>query len=152
MIMDIVMTLEPHGWLDILVQPDQGEQIEIPVSFLSDAVEDITCQIVALHKGATEVTITMQTEPGEYRFLIKKRSQVIVLFMVYEMSDNFSPEAVTEGCLRMSEELTLVKLTKLFYRELSKMKEMGLEEYHKRWSFDFPLNAYERIGRVVQIR
>ena len=31
--MDIVMTLEPHGWLDILVLPDQGEQIEIPVSF-----------------------------------------------------------------------------------------------------------------------
>lgn len=31
--MDIVMTLEPHGWLDILVQPDQGEPIEIPVSF-----------------------------------------------------------------------------------------------------------------------
>ncbi len=150
--MDIVMTLEPHGWLDITIQPNQGEQIEISVSFLSDAVEDITRQIVALHKGATEVTITMQTEPGEYRFLIKKRSQVIVQFMVYEMSDNFSPEAVTEGCLLMSEELTLVKLTKLFYRELSKMKELGLEEYHKRWSFDFPLNAYERIGRVVQIR
>ncbi|WP_186327723.1 hypothetical protein [Paenibacillus xylanexedens] len=52
----------------------------------------------------------------------------------------------------MSEELTLVKLTKLFYRELSKLKEMGPEEYRKRWSFDFPLEAYERIGRVVQIR
>lgn len=150
--MDIVMTLEPHGWLDILVQPGQGEEIEIPVSFLSDAVEDIARQFVALHKGATEVTMTMQTEPGEYRFRIKKRSQTIVQFMVYEMSDNFSSEAVTEGRLLMSEELTLVKLTKLFYRELSKMKEMGLEEYHKRWSFDFPLNAYERIGRVVQIR
>ncbi|MGE6575373.1 hypothetical protein [Paenibacillus xylanexedens] len=150
--MDIVMTLEPHGWLDILVQPDQGEQIEIPVSFLSDAVDEIARQFVALHKGATEVTMTMQTEPGEYRFWIKKRSQVIVQFMVYEMSDNFSTEAVTEGRLLMSEELSLVKLTKLFYRELSKLKEMGLEEYHKRWSFDFPLNAYERIGRVVQIR
>ncbi|PRA08721.1 MULTISPECIES: hypothetical protein [unclassified Paenibacillus] len=150
--MDIVMTLEPHGWLDILVQPDQGEQIEIPVSFLSDAVEDIARQFVALHKGATEVTITMQTEPGEYRFWIKKRSQTMVQFMVYEMSDNFSTEAVTEGRLLMSEELTLVKLTKLFYRELSKMKEIGPEEYHKRWSFDFPLNAYERIERIVQIR
>lgn len=150
--MDIVMTLEPHGWLDILLKPNQGEQIEIPVSFLSDAVDDITRQFVALHKGAAEVTITMQTEPGEYRFRIKKCSKTMIQFMVYEMSDNFSPEAVTEGCLLMSEELTLVKLTKLFYRELSKLKEMGLEEYHKRWSFDFPLDAYERIGRVVQIR
>ncbi|ETT38091.1 hypothetical protein C161_08203 [Paenibacillus sp. FSL R5-192] len=150
--MDIVMTLEPHGWLDILVQPDQGEQIEIPVSFLSDAVDEIARQFVALHKGATEVTMTMQIEPGEYRFWIKKRSQVIVQFMVYEMSDNFSTEDVTKGRLLMSEELTLVKLTKLFYRELSKLKDMGPGEYHKRWSFDFPLNAYERIGRVVQIR
>ncbi|WP_458125916.1 hypothetical protein [Paenibacillus sp. Z3-2] len=150
--MDIVMTLEPHGWMDITIQPNQGEQIEIPVSFLSDAVDEVARHIVALHKGAAEVTMTMQTEPGEYRFWIKKRSQVIVQFMVYEMSDNFSPEDVTKGRLIMSEELTLVKLTKLFYRELSKLKEMGPEEYHKRWSFDFPLDAYERIGRVVQIR
>lgn len=150
--MDIVMTLEPHGWMDITIQPNQGEQIEIPVSFLSDAVGEIARHIVALHKGVTEVTMTLQTEPGEYRFWIKKRSQVIVQFMVYEMSDNFSTEAVTEGGLLMSEELTLVKLTKLFYRELSKLKELGPEEYHKRWSFDFPLDAYERIGRVVQIR
>ncbi|WP_405131721.1 hypothetical protein MHB43_08355 [Paenibacillus sp. FSL H8-0317] len=150
--MDIVMTLEPHGWMDITIQPNQGEQIKIPVSFLSDAVDEVARHIVALHKGAAEVTMTMQTEPGEYRFWIKKRSQVIVQFMVYEMSDNFSTEAVTEGRLLMSEELTLIKLTKLFYRELSKLKEMGLKEYHKRWSFDFPLDAYERIGRVVQIR
>ncbi|MEO2260372.1 hypothetical protein ABGV43_26075 [Paenibacillus amylolyticus] len=121
--MDIVMTLEPHGWLDIVVQPDQGEQIEIPVSFLSDVVDEIARQFVALHKGAAEVTMAMQTEPGEYRFRIKKRSKTMIQFMVYEMSDNFSPEDVTKGRLLMSEELTLVKLTKLFYRELSKLKK-----------------------------
>ena len=80
--MDIVMTLEPHGWLDIVVQPDQGEQIEIPVSFLSDVVDEIARQFVALHKGAAEVTMAMQTEPGEYRFRIKKRSKTMIQFMV----------------------------------------------------------------------
>ncbi|WP_145320076.1 hypothetical protein [Paenibacillus xylanexedens] len=63
--MDIVMTLEPYGWMDITIQPNQGEQIEIPVSFLSDAVDEVARHIVALHRGAAEVTMTMQTEPGE---------------------------------------------------------------------------------------
>ncbi|WP_339837019.1 hypothetical protein [Paenibacillus sp. FSL R7-0272] len=109
-------------------------------------------QLIALHRGAEEVVMVMQTEPGEYRFKIKKIAQARVRFMVYEMRDTFSSQVVTEGTLLMSEELTLVKLTKLFYREFSKLKNLGLEEYKNRWSYGFPMDAYERIGRVVQIK
>ncbi|MGQ8871209.1 hypothetical protein [Paenibacillus sp. TSA_86.1] len=150
--MDIKMKLEPHGWLDIEIESDQEERIEIPVSWLSDALGDMASRLVALHKGAEEVVMVMQTEPGEFRFRIKKTAQARVRFMVYKMHDNFSSQMVTEGALLMSEELTLVKLTKLFYREFSKIRELGLEEYKTRWSYEFPNDAYARIGRVVQIK
>ncbi len=114
--------------------------------------QDVPVGFFVLHKGSEEVVMVMQTEPGEYRFRIKKINQVQIQFMVYEMHDNFSSQVVTEGTLLMSEELTLVKLTKLFYREFSKMRDLGLEEYKTRWSYEFPNDAYERIGRVVQIK
>lgn len=149
--MDITLTLEPHGWLDVSIEYKTHERVELPVSWLSDALGDMARQLVSLHKGTEEVVMVMQTEPGEYRFRIKKTDQARVQFMLYEMHDNFSSQAVTEGNLLMSEELTLVKLTKLFYREFSKLKDMGLEQYQTHWSYEFPMDAYERIGRIVQI-
>lgn len=150
--MGIRMKLEPHGWLDIEIESQLQEIIEISVSWLSDALGDMASQLIALHRGAEEVVMVMQTEPGEYRFKIKKIAQARVQFMVYKMHDNFSSQVVTEGALLLSEDLTLVKLTKLFYREFSKMRDLGLEEYKTRWSYEFPMDAYERIGRVVQIK
>lgn len=31
--MEISMSLEPHGWLDVVINSKDGEEIEIPVSF-----------------------------------------------------------------------------------------------------------------------
>lgn len=148
--MDIVMNLEPHGWLDIFITPTSGERIEILASFLTDAIRDLVDKLIALKKGADDVEITIQTEPGEYRFWIKKQSASRVQFEVYEMSDNFSSEAVHEGRRLMSEEVTRVRLYKLMYRELKKMKDLGLDEYKKRWSGDFPLSGFTQIERYVQ--
>lgn len=148
--MDIVMNLEPHGWLDIFITPTSGERIEIPASFLTDAIRDLVDKLIALRKGADDVEITIQTEPGEYRFWTKKQSASRVQFEVYEMSDNFSSEAVHEGRRLMSEEVTMVRLYKLMYRELKKMKDLGLDEYKKRWSGDFPQSGFTQIERYVQ--
>ncbi|MCG7379094.1 hypothetical protein MH215_18940 [Paenibacillus sp. ACRSA] len=144
------MNLEPHGWLDIFITPTFGERIEIPASFLTDAIRDLVDKLIALRKGADDVEITIQTEPGEYRFWIKKQSASRVQFEVYEMSDNFSSEAVHEGRRLMSEEVTRVRLYKLMYRELKKMKDLGLDEYKKRWSGDFPQSGFTQIERYVQ--
>ncbi|MDQ0170650.1 hypothetical protein [Paenibacillus tundrae] len=148
--MDIVMNLEPHGWLDIFITPTSGERIEIPASFLTDAIRDLVDKLIALRKGADDVEITIQTEPGEYRFWIKKHSLRYVQFEVYEMSDNFSSGAIHEGHRLMSEEVPMVRLYKLMYRELKKMKDLGIDEYKKRWSGDFPLSGFTQIERYVQ--
>lgn len=39
--MDIIMNLQPHGWLDISITSSEGEIIEIPVSFLTDSIHEL---------------------------------------------------------------------------------------------------------------
>lgn len=143
--MEISMSLEPHGWLDVVINSKDGEEIEIPVSFLTDAIYDIANKVSILNNEVNEVIISVQTEPGEYRFRIIKVSNTLSLFEVFEMNDNFSSEMLEEGTLLITEEIKTIRLLRIIHRELTKMKGLGAEEYKKRWNSDFPISAYERI-------
>ncbi|CAH1057806.1 hypothetical protein [Paenibacillus pseudetheri] len=77
---DISMSLQPHGWLDVMIYTTEGEKIEIPVSFLSDAIHEIASKTSSLGLSDNDVIITVQTEPGEYRFKISKITKDLSLF------------------------------------------------------------------------
>ncbi|MEK3779234.1 hypothetical protein [Paenibacillus sp. FSL R5-0810] len=56
--MDIIMNLQPHGWLDISITFSEGEIIEIPVSFLTDSIHELADKSSLLDKDFNEVIIT----------------------------------------------------------------------------------------------
>ncbi|MNK89115.1 hypothetical protein D3C87_1091120 [compost metagenome] len=147
--MEITMTLLPHGWLDISISTSEGKTIEIPVSFLTNAIYEIANKTSSLDKDISDVIITMQTEPGEYRFKITKISNLLCKFQVYEMGDNFSSEAIEEGEFLISEQIQIIRLLRLIFRELTKMRDLGLEEFKERWNSDFPINAYKKIRTTI---
>ncbi|EBK2059899.1 hypothetical protein MJ257_22780 [Paenibacillus timonensis] len=147
--MEISMSLQPHGWLVVMIYTTEGKKFDIPVSFLSDAIHEIASKISILDKDVNEVIITMQTEPGEYRLKISKISNVFCLFQLFEMSDNFSTEATEEGTLLITEEIKTIRLLRIIHRELTKMKDLGSEGFIKRWNSDFPINAYERLTDMI---
>jgi hypothetical protein len=124
--------------------------VRIPVSFLSDAIYEIASKISMMDKDSEVIIITMQTEPGEYRFKISKISQELCLFQVFEMSDNFSSEALEEGILLLSQEIKTIRLARIIYRELTKMKDMGLDEYMDRWGAEFPIEEYRRLSDSIK--
>ncbi len=148
--MEIILDLEEHGWLDVIISTKQGNEIHIPVSFLSDAVYDIASRMSVLDTNYTDITIVLQTEPGEYRLRITKKSEKSCLFEVFEMDDNFSSEYTHEGNLLLVEEVKTIRLIRMIYRELSKMKELGLEEFKRRWNYDFPLGYYIRMSEAIK--
>ena len=84
---------DTHGYLNDSSTPwlvryydifSDGKEIEIPVSFLTDAIYEIANKTSSLVKDINGVIITMQTEPGEFRFNILKISKLLCLFKVYE--------------------------------------------------------------------
>lgn len=143
------MNLEPHGWLDVLLISDAGERIEIPVSFLTDAIHDWAEQISRLKGDVRQVTIVMQTEPGEYRARISKISDQEVRFELLCMNDNFSSQPNEAGKKVFDQNTRTIKLKKTVYRELTKLKNLGADEYKKRWAEPFPSEAYEKIDRSL---
>lgn len=147
--MEISMRLEPHGWLDVLIISREGNEIEIPVSFLTDAIYDLAQKVSILNNEVNEVIIIMQTEPGEYRFRISKISNTHSLFELFEMNDNFSTELIEEGTLLITEEIKTIRLLRIIHRELTTMKALGIEEFKKRWSSDFPISEYKRIADSI---
>ncbi|UKS29335.1 hypothetical protein LOZ80_10530 [Paenibacillus sp. HWE-109] len=148
--MDFRMSLEPHGWLDIVITSNEGTEIEIPASFLSDAISDLTDKTSNLLEHANEFLISIQTEPGEYRIKYSKISRELILFELYEMDDNFSSEELFKGKLLISEHVHTIKLLRMIYRELTKMKDLGMEEFKERWSYDFPVNTYDKISTSIK--
>jgi|GEM_PF-1948367 len=147
--MDIIMNLQPHGWLDISITSSEGEIIEIPVSFLTDSIHELADKSSLLDKDFNEVIITMQTEPGEFRFKITRITNSLCNFQVYEMSDNFSCELNEEGKLLISEQLQTIRLLRIIHRELTRMKDLGFKEFQERWNSEFPLNAYEKLRNTI---
>lgn len=147
--MDITMSLQPHGWLDVMIYRTRGEKIEIPVSFLSDAIHEIASKTSSLGIAENDAIITMQTEPGEYRFKISKVTEDLSLFQLFEMSDNFSSEAIEEGTLLITEEIKTIRLLRIIHRELTKMKDLGMEGFKERWNSDFPINAYNGLSETI---
>lgn len=147
--MDISMSLQPHGWLDVMIYTTEGEKIEIPVSFLSDAIHEIASKTSSLGISNNDVIITVQTEPGEYRFKISKVTKELSLFQLFEMSDNFSSEALKEGTLLITEEIKTIRLIRIIHRELTKMKDLGMVGFKERWNSDFPITAYNGISEAI---
>lgn len=74
------MSLEYHGWLDVVFSCNDARELEIPVLYLTDAIYEIAQKISLLGREVNEVIITVQTEPGEYRMRISKVSKLISVF------------------------------------------------------------------------
>lgn len=148
--MDIIMKLDFYGWLDVFIYTSGGKEIEIPVSYLTDAIHELSSKISVIDQINGDTIITVQTEPGEYRLRILRVTDEACLFQVFEMDDNFSTQHIEEGTLLVSEEIEAIRLLRIIHRELSKMKDLGHEEFKERWGSDFPDNAYERISTLIK--
>lgn len=148
--MDITMKLEPYGWLDIWVSTSTGTEIEIPASFISDSICEIANKMAGLENAWKEKTINIQTEPGEYRLKMVQTSELTCRFQIFEMRENFSSEDTKQGILLVTENIQLIRLARMIYRELTKMKNLGDAEYRARWGNEFPIEYYNKIEKTIK--
>lgn len=98
-------------------------------------------------EGNQDVVAKFQTEPGEYRFRLKSQGKVC-LFEVYIFDDNFCKDELEKGQCVISTQIETDKLINKFYREILKLKETGIDEFKKRWGYDFPQDAFMRLTQA----
>ncbi|MFS0726622.1 hypothetical protein [Paenibacillus sp. 1P07SE] len=147
--MQIILNLEEHGWLGISFQTPDGTEIEHSLSFLSDAVREMAEKGAMLTGVIQEVTMTLQTEPGEIRIVVSRQSPDVCHFRLYEMDDNFTTQQTESGRLMLATSVKTLRLLRILHRELTKMKDLGEEEYERRWTYAFPAAAYDSIKQAI---
>jgi hypothetical protein len=146
----LTFDLEYHGWLNILIE-NEAEVIEIPASFLSDSIGDLTSSLAAFAEGAKEVIVRFQTEPGEYRFRFFELGNLSGL-EIFEFDDTFSTDELEKGKIILAyESRTRHDLIKNFYYQLLNLNDLGGAEYFRLWNHDFPKGALERLTRNMNI-
>ncbi|WP_261302916.1 hypothetical protein [Paenibacillus andongensis] len=144
--MNLTLQLEHLGWININFTSDD-KQFYIPGSFLTDFVYEFTDRISTLAEGANEVIVRVQTELGEYRIFVKQETN-ICLFNVFEFDDNFSTYDLDEGVCVYEDKVELKSLMNIIFREITKLKNLGNEEYFRLWGNHFPELPYKRLIRA----
>jgi hypothetical protein len=94
-----------------------------------------------------DVVTKFQTEPGEYRFRLKSQGKVC-LFEVFEFDNNFCKDELEKGQCVISTQIETDKLINKFYRQILNLKEIGTDEFKKRWGYDFPKDAFMRLTQA----
>jgi hypothetical protein len=148
--MNLEFNLGNHGWLDIDIS-HEGKELNIPVSYLSDSIEELISSLCIFLERDSEVIIRFQTEPGEYRFRLKPCGNDC-LFEIYDFDDNFCKDELEKGQCIISSVIDSGKLINKFYREIVKLKEIGVVEFKKRWGYDFPQGNFERFLKAKEYK
>lgn len=128
-----------------------GTEVLIPASFISDALGDLTAAVVALLRGAGEVTVRWVGEPGEYRWHFVRAGERVLIRVTW-LSDQQSRRAVPR-----EEELFVAScaLTRLAAQVRGTLRQLlhehGVEGYVALWkNHPFPMEDFQRLVAVTR--
>ena len=72
--MRITWTLKAHGWADCTLEDDHA-QVELAVSYITTAPEDLLTAVARLALGETETRAQFEAEPTAYRWIFYREGK-----------------------------------------------------------------------------
>lgn len=129
------------GWASATLA-DDADQLDLRVSYLSDALRDLTEATISLLLGVEEVSCVWFDEPGSYTWQFRLLYDVLHLTIVVDTS-------VKRGSFT-----TVCPVRHFAYQVLQQLwlicHNIGPDEYRARWrSNDFPLASYRRLESLL---
>jgi hypothetical protein len=148
--MQLVYQLGGAGWADARISHNSKYR-DMAVSYLSDALGDMTQAAVRLVRGAREVSFSFQDEPGEHRWLLTRGESDSLRIRILWFHDTFSRRPQECGEEVFICDCTVLDFIGQVLHELHDiLSEEGVDGYKRRWqNHDFPLDAYTELQRVL---
>jgi hypothetical protein len=113
-------------------------QVDMRLSYLSDAPRDLVEAVLVLLRGATEARCCWQDEPGEHRWLFRREGDEVRLGIV-RFNDTFARLDDDRGELVFQTRCTLKRLASQVRGEMVQLRNrMGEAAYHERGAIPSP--------------
>jgi ankyrin repeat protein len=148
----LLFRLSGYGWLDASLGAC-GTTVPMRVSDLSDALGDLTRRTLALLQGADEARCSWEDEPGEYRWVLTRRGDLLDLALL-RFGDIAAETPDEEGTRLFNGQCELPWFAAQLQGQLQQLlDELGQAGYGQRWGHGFPMREFEQLTqRVAPIR
>lgn len=129
--------LTGSGWADAHIEIG-SEAVSVSASYLSDALGDLARGAVAITRGAPEVRISFEEEPGEYRWILKKKDAEHYLLTILEFLRGNQPDE--DGSPLIERLVPRMDFSMMVLQTLEDVRhKYGEEGYKDLWvRYDFP--------------
>jgi len=136
------LALGSAGWATLTIESN-GKRIDVPVSYLNDGIGEFATAVLKAVQGNATATARLQDEPGEHRFELCRKDEVVRL-TVQKCLETFSvrddcPTLFTTTCSRRS-------LATACIGALRRVRDRhGTSTYGERWRHPFPQATFDLI-------
>jgi hypothetical protein len=140
--------LAGSGWSEAGIL-DGVDKAILTASHLSDALRELTEAVIALLRGGEEGRCAWQEEPGEHRWIFRRRGDHLTIDILC-FDDTFSTEADERGKPVFSSECSLLRFAGQLRDQLAKLlDEHGAKGYQRNWGTPFPHDEYRRLEELI---
>ena len=152
--MEFSYRLGEAGWATVSLQ--QGEcHYQLMVSYLSNALEDLTNATNAMLAGSDHETVVLMAEPGEHHLLLNRLDDdllVEVRWFDSWASKGMHPSNAYE--VRFMASVPEIQFSAQVHQSLATILTLyGVEGYRDKWiDHEFPSAAFHQLTKNIEVQ
>ncbi|OIH95444.1 hypothetical protein [Curtobacterium sp. MCBA15_001] len=139
------------GWMPWTLSHG-GRSLDIRVSYISDALEDMLEACVRLLDGSRSATFDWQGEPDVFRWVFTSTGDVVIVRLEHYVDDHeWRPEL--RPAILIDAEVGVVSFCRSVAAAVAQLlDDIGEERYRQEWGVHFPTALLRRVQRRVVSR
>jgi hypothetical protein len=146
--------LGSSGWAEAVIE-DKGREVKLFVSFLNDALGELTDVALSLIQDTenemTQEVLIWQGEPWQYRWQFDKVDDLLKISIFY-ISDTLESDAMDDEEMVFSTTCHLRDFVRILTKDMTRLlQEHGFVGYQQNWmSKDFPISNYLKFTQYLK--
>jgi hypothetical protein len=139
------------GWSEAVLE-DDDRAVTVSASYLSDALGALARGALAVLRGSGEVRFSFDEEPGEYRWVIRKKDSETYNLTLLEFTDLWANKPDEAGKVIFDRTFSRLEFGRMVLKALEDVRhEHGEEGYKAKWcEHDFPARELAELHSQIE--
>ena len=142
--------LTGSGWAEAVLEDEQSA-VTVSASYLSDALGSLARSALAVFRGSGEVRFSFDEEPGEYRWVLKKKEAQSYSLTILLFTELWGNKPDGDGKVVFEREFSSIEYAKMVLKTLENVRhEYGDAGYKAKWhEHDFPSKELDELHSLL---